>query len=1310
MPTKRKKAPTPKVKVSPTSSNSAGETRSSFPIVGIGASAGGLDAFEQFFTHMPPDSGMAFVLVQHLDPTHESILTDLLKKYTRMPVSQVTDKIPVEPNQVYVIPPNRDMALLNGTLHLKAPTMPRGLRLPIDYFFRSLAADQKDKAICIVLSGTGTDGTLGLKTIKGEGGLTIVQSPESARYDGMPVSAINTGLVDVVLPPKKIAEQLINYVRRSFGAEPQHAKDFLPGISDYLQKIFVLLRDHTGHDFSGYKENTSTRRIERRMAVNQIAQVEDYLKYLQHTPLEIETLFRELLIGVTSFFRDHEAFESLEQKAIIPLFTQPQESPRQLRIWVPGCSTGEEAYSVAMLLQEHKERLHQNIEIQVFATDIDQVAIDKAREGRYPDSIAADVSPERLQRFFVKDKDNNLYQVNRQTRDLVVFAVQSVIKDPPFSKLDLICCRNLMIYLGPELQQKLLPLFHYALNPGGFLFLGNSETLGSSQRLFHTIDRRWKIFQRAEISPDIKTVLEFPTAYPTKRELILPGSHMDRQVSLRESTEQLLLSDFTPNCAVINEKGEMLYVHGRLGKYLEQTTGEISTNILQMAREGLRMPLTTAIRKVSSNKKAQSIEGISVRTNGDAVRIKLAVTPITRPAAMQGLMLVTFTELAPPSPVSAEEIADSTDDDQTHRILELEQELKSTREYLQTTIEELETTNEELKSSNEELQSSNEELQSTNEELQTSKEELQSVNEELVTVNSELQNKVDELISANNDIKNLLDNTQVGIIFLDMDLRIRRFTPSATQIVDLIAADVGRPLGQFVHNLHYDRLGQDAQEVLDTLNSKEIEVQTQNTHKYLMRIMPYRTINNAVDGVVLTFTDVTQIKRAEEEIEQFAKFPYQNPHPVLRVSETGQILYANPTSAPLFATWQTQVGQSLPQDWSAFTTETLKTGLPAQRECQVQDRILSLECIPIMGAGYVNIYGFDITERKQAEEKLRESEEKWHGLFEILPVGVSIVDAHNQVTDTNPILSHILDLSPDALSKGEYTKRKYLRADHTLMPLEGFPSTRAIKEQQTIRNVEIGIEKENGEIIWTSVSATPLSAGAYSATVTVDITERKRAEQHIKAALEEKEVLLRELSHRTKNNMFVIRSMLALQAARTENEEVKRIVSDTEDKIYAMALVHQKLYQSEQLSQINLQDYLKELTSALARSRAVSADQVSIIVEAEPIAATIDTAIPCGLVVTELVSNAFKHAFPDDKPGEIVINLFKTADGMTHLCIADNGIGVAENFDFRKQSTLGLQTIFMIVEHQLGGTIRFESKNGLSCDIQFTDTQFEERN
>lgn len=981
-----------------------GEQPALFPIVGIGASAGGLEAFETFFRHLPSDSSMAFVIVQHLDPTHKSILTELLKKYTSMPVLQVQDGIAMEPNAVYVIPPGYEMLLQDGRLRLLQPPKPRGLRLPIDSFFRSLADSQKERAICIILSGTGTDGTLGLKSIKEAGGLTIVQSPESAQYDGMPFSAVNTGLADIVLPVDKIAEQLSNYIHHYFGSADHSVKKTKPEILEQLQRIFTLLREDTGHDFSGYKENTILRRIERRMAVNQLAGMKEYLEFLESSPLEGKTLFRELLIGVTSFFRDPEAFEQLGRKVIVPLFAQIGSS-HQIRVWIPGCSTGEEAFSVAILLQEQMELSGRNLDIQIFATDIDHLAIEKAREANYPESIATDISPERLQKYFVKEEGSPVYRVRREIREMVIFAVQNLVKDPPFSRLDLICCRNLMIYLGSDLQQRLFSIFHYALKQNAYLFLGNSENLGISHDYFRTLDTKWKIFQKSNTAIDVKTVLEFPYTYTAVHGAFQHEAHADRHTNMKDLVEGLLLSEYTPTCVVINESGEVLYIHGRTGKYLEQTTGEVSTNILHMARDGLRMSLNTAIRRVISEKSPYTSEEVSVEETGGTIHVKVTVSPILRPADMQGLLLVVFNEVTPPETNSVKKKS-AFSEQQAQRISELENELKSTREYLQTTVEELETTNEELKSAVEELQSSNEELQSTNEELQTSKEELQSVNQELITVNAELQTNIEELTLANNDIKNLLDNIQVGVIFLDMDLRIRRFTPSASGIVDLIPADVGRLLAQFVHKLEYNRLIQDVRETLDTLVPKELEVQNRDGNWYLMNILPYYTFDQEVDGAVLTITDVTELKHAEralaDNLTLYQTLVEASHDGIIHNDVDGHILSVNSRFVELFGF--DSVNEILESGITTFdllAPEEKDTVQSRAAPVFEADQIRNVEMkvrkkdgsrfdaefnttlirndqgVPVKLVTYVR----DITGRKQAEAVLRESEEKYSALF-----------------------------------------------------------------------------------------------------------------------------------------------------------------------------------------------------------------------------------------------------------------------------------------------------------------------------------------
>jgi len=855
-----------------------------FPIVGIGASAGGLAAFEAFFSAMPAwgDPGMAFVLVQHLAPDHKSILSELVKRYTRMQVREVEDGMAVRPNCTYIIPPNRDMAFLDGTLQLMEPATPRGWRLPIDFFFRSLAQDQRERAICIVLSGTGSDGTQGVRSVKGEGGMVMAQNPESTEFDGMPRSAIGTGLVDYVLPPAEMPAQLIAYVAHAFGKPPLSAPPQAPQSENALKKIFVLLRAQIGHDFSQYKRNTIHRRVERRMSVHQIDRLDQYVRYLQQTPIEVEALFRDLLIGVTHFFRDAEAFGALQQEAV-PRILAGKANDAVIRVWTPGCSTGEEAYSIAILLQEQMELLKQSCKVLIFGTDIDRAAIEQARAGVYPANIAADVSPERLARFFTHESDGGAYHVHKSIRDMLVFSEQDVIKDPPFSKLDLISCRNLLIYMGGDLQKRLLSLFHYALNPGGTLLLGTSESVGELAHLFATVDRKAKLYQRKDELPGARLPGAVSFLAPSPEDASRPrptARRGDGKFPLRELAERALLRQYAPAGALVSEHGDILYLHGRTGQYLEPAPGDAGMNILRMAREGLRRDLTTALHQTVALKEPVRRSGVRVKTNGDFATINLAVHPVPADpdaGVAAGLFLVIFEDTRPADPArpargaaavtSPESGEGATDAEKS--IAALKRELRTKEEYLKTSNEELETSNEELKSSNEEMQSVNEELQSTNEELETSKEELQSVNEELATVNAELQTKVTDLSRANNDMNNLLSGTGIGTIFVDHQLRIQRFTPAVTQVINLIPTDVGRPVGHVVSNLiGYDRLVADVQAVLDTLAPMEAEVQTQAGQAFQLHIRPYRTLDNVIEGAVITFVDITDRLRAREAVRE----------------------------------------------------------------------------------------------------------------------------------------------------------------------------------------------------------------------------------------------------------------------------------------------------------------------------------------------------------------------------------------------------------------------------------------------------------
>ncbi|NJD52508.1 MAG: PAS domain-containing protein [Candidatus Methanoperedens sp.] len=844
--------------------NKTADEEGIFPIVGIGASAGGLDALEKFFTNMPSDSRVAFVVVMHFDPTGKSIMADILKKYTNMEVFQVDDGMRIRQNCVYIIPPNKDMAILHRTLHLYEPVVHRGVRHPIDFFFRSLSDDQKEYAICIVLSGTGTEGTLGLRAIKGEGGAVMVQSIESAAYDGMPRSAIATGLVDFILPPEKMPEQLLNYVKQFYATGIRPEKIVSEQITNYLQKIIILIRNQTGLDFSQYKQSTLIRRIDRRMNLHQISRISDYVRYLQENPAEIQILHKEFLIGVTSFFREPEAFKALKEEVVPEIFKN--KTPDQtVRIWVPACSTGEEAYSLAIILKEYMDETKSDIKAQIFATDVDREAIEAARTGVYPENIALDVSPERLSRFFIKNSDS--YNVNKDIREMVVFAPQNVISDPPFLRMDLISCRNLMIYLVPEVQKKLLLIFQYSLNQDGFLFIGSSETIGESTDLYSPVDKKWKLFKRkGERTP----LLPVPGVIPSALRVEVPGRGeiKTRPVNIGELIEKMLLDTYTPPSVIVNEKGDILYIHGRTGKYLEPASGRPSLNVREMARQGIRTELNIALHTVVTQKKDAIFRNLNVKTNGSVQTINLTVRPINEPERLQGLIMVVFEDVPPREVPKPAELTSGSKQTEEY-VTEMEKELKYTRENLQATIEELQTSNEELKSTNEELQSANEELQSTNEELNASKEELQSLNEELVTLNAEHQTKIDELSKSASDLSNVLISTEIATIFLDNSLIIKGFTPSANRIMNLIRTDIGRPISDIVLNLKDVDLAKDSDQVLDNLVFREKEVEdTRNKKRYLMRITPYRTIDNVIDGVVISFIDITRLKHAEMMLEQ----------------------------------------------------------------------------------------------------------------------------------------------------------------------------------------------------------------------------------------------------------------------------------------------------------------------------------------------------------------------------------------------------------------------------------------------------------
>jgi two-component system CheB/CheR fusion protein len=845
-----------------------------FPIVAIGASAGGLEALAQFLGHVPVGCGMAFVVIQHLDPDHKGMMPELLQRTTLMPVVQAKNRIKVRPDCVYVIPPNADLSILHDSLYLLEPIAPRGLRLPIDFFFRALADDRQEQAIGVILSGMGSDGTLGVRAIKERGGLVLAQDPLTAKFDSMPKSIIDAGLAEIIAAAEKLPQRIIDTLHLQQPAKMAVSDVESVDQKSAFDKICILLRERTGHDFSFYKKTTVYRRIERRMAIHQLDRISEYVHHLRENPQELDLLFKELLIGVTNFFRDPATWAYLQEKTLPDLLAATPPGTT-LRAWVAGCSSGEEAYSLAIIFRELQEQRkpHERCSLQIFATDLDPDAIEKARRALYPANIAIDVSEARLKRFFVED--GNSFRVAKEIREMVVFAPQNIIMDPPFTKLDILTCRNLLIYLGAELQKKLLPLFHYSLKPGGILMLGSAESIGNFTDLFEPLESKARLFKRSNslLHPD---ELEFPTRhFPTKAAPPMEPKPETSTANLQTLADQLLLQKFSPAAVLVTATGDLVYINGRTGKYLEPAAGKVNWNIHAMARDGLRQEISLALPRALRSGESVVSSNLRVGNNGGSQLVDLTIFPIQEPAPLRGMAMLVITDVATPLEVAIE--TGKRSPRRAQRELELEKALAQAQQEVQRLREEMQTSQEEVKSASEELQSTNEELQSTNEELTTSKEEMQSLNEELQTVNVELQSKVDELSSANNDMKNLLNSTDIATIFLDNALHVRRFTTQATRLFKLIPGDIGRPLSDIVTNLTYPNLQIDAEQVLNTLAFSDREIGTTDGRWFQVKIMPYRTLENVIDGVVMTFNDISRAKILEKELRAVGKFPNAEP-------------------------------------------------------------------------------------------------------------------------------------------------------------------------------------------------------------------------------------------------------------------------------------------------------------------------------------------------------------------------------------------------------------------------------------------------
>lgn len=1102
----------------------------SFLVVGVGASAGGLEAFTQLLGALPPEPGIAFVLVQHLDPQHHSMLTDILSKTSKMPIHEARDGAAVQPDCIYVIPPDTSMAIRGGKLRLTPRLYSRHPHLPIDFFLRSLADDQKSNAIGVILSGTGSDGVAGLAAVKAEGGVTFAQDEKSAKFTGMPNSAIASGNVDFILPPKQIPGELLKLVRHSYRLR-QGKTETLPFSSDNggLNKVFALLRNLTGIDFTYYKPPTLQRRIHRRMAVQKMEKLDEYASFLQEHPAEVEKLYSDLLINVTSFFRDPQAYEALE-KEVFPRIVKGRTPNTPIRIWAPGCSSGEEAYSLAIVTLEYLGQIGMNIPLQVFGTEISEASLEKARKGLYPESISVDVTPERLRRFFVRVDGE--YVISKSVRDTCVFSRHNLVSDPPFSNMDLVCCRNVLIYMGPLLQKKIVPMLHYALKPNGFLFLGSSESVSGFEDIFAPLDKKHRIF------------LQKPT--PVRRHLDVaryrlgtgivqdggrfsPGAG-EKGLDVQKEADRIILANHAPSGVIINGDMEVLQFRGRTSPFLEPPSGKASFNLLRMARQGLAAALQIAIKKAKKTNAVVKKQSIHLQLNGSPGLVRIEVAPLPVASGENRCFLVLFEENIPakaePPPKSANRGAKSRLAE-NREISRLKRELADVQDAMGVLVEAHEASAEELRSVNEEVLSANEELQSTNEELETSKEELQSANEELHTLNDELRSRNHELGQSNSDLMNVMSSANLPLVVVGSDLRIRRFTPTADRAFHIIASDIGRPITHLRSRINAQDLEQLILQVIGSLTPQEREVEDSEGHWHLLQIRPYRTLDNKIDGAVLSLVDIDaqkQVSEQQRKAKEFAEAIVDTVRePLLLLDSDLRILKVNASFYEIFRVTPQETEHRFlyrigNEQWNIPKLRVLLENSLANSRGEVRDFEVEHEFpgighkIMLVNARRISesspsreplilLAIEDITARKQGQAALRASEERFRTLFQLGPVAVYYCNASGVILEFNYRAVQLWGRAPQP---GDTEERfcgshKLFRPDGTFMPHELCPMAEVLSGKiPEARNIEVHIERRDGSRIIVIVNIRPLKNERGEITGAIncfsDITSHRRAD------------------------------------------------------------------------------------------------------------------------------------------------------------------------------------------------------------------------
>ncbi|HEX4772865.1 MAG TPA: chemotaxis protein CheB [Bryobacteraceae bacterium] len=1427
-----------------------------FPIVGIGASAGGLEAFSELLSALPPDTGMAFVLVQHLDPAHESLLPELLAPHSKMPVLSVRDDLKVEPNHVYVIPPNTSIELKDGTLGLV--TREPGLHLPIDIFFRSLAAVQGSRAIGVVLSGNASDGSVGVRDIKAECGITFAQNEASARFGGMPRNAVATGAVDYVLSPTEIARELATLAAHPFlvPSRPGDSRsETLPEGDGALRRIFALLNNVTKVDFSRYKPTTVRRRIGRRMMVLRIEGMQEYGHYIEHHSAELRELYRDLLISVTSFFRDPEGFDALTKLLVTALLKRDKpEDP--IRVWVPGCATGEEVYSLAICLYDLLKDTQMSLPIQLFGTDISDVALDRARHGNYPIGIEEDVPPNRLRRFFTKT--DNGYQINKVIRECCVFARHDVTKDPPFSNLDLVSCRNLLIYLDQTAQRHVLPVFHYALKPNGLLMLGSAETTAAAADLFIPADPPHKIYTRRGITPRLPLEIALGSAGHDGTPMGVPVGSSALEV--QKKLDRVIQSKYSPDAVLINAEFQIVQFRGHTSSYLDPSPGQATLNVLRMATEDLLLPLRRAVQAVTETNAPVRESGIELTVTGQKVRVTLEVTPIPGLEAGERYFLIVFVREKSPTELSAESSRSesiSIDDD----LLRTQRELTDTRDYLRNLTEQYEVHSEELRAANEEARSANEELQSTNEELRTTKEELQSANEELTTVNEELQSRNQELNASNSDLKNLLSAITIPILMVDADLRVRRFNTAAGKLLELGPVDIGRPVGHIRGKIEIPRLEQQVKTVIDSLHPVSEELQDAEGRWHSLAIRPYRTTDDRIAGAVVTLQDIDPLKRglkAAEEARDYAEGmigTVREPLVVLdsdlRVQRATQAFY----DTFLVKREETE-GRFLYDlgngEWNRPRLREL-IGAALFRSEPFHDFEIEHD-FPHIGRRVMRLNGrripFPQAQRKMlllsiedVTERREIAEIRFQRLFETAKDGIVVVDIETQtVQDINAFFLQLTGMERDALigktledvgaklgvpgiersieaardsELVRYPDLELLRSDGERVAVDIVANSYRVGSQPVmqfnVRDVSLRkkaskalLESEqrfrlfvesvndyalfqvdtNGVILswnagaerllgWKETEAigmpastvfTPedVAAGEHQkeietartngradderwhmrkdgtrffasgvltqvcddqgnllgfAKVMRDVTLRKEQEEQLHRSLSEKDTLVREIHHRVKNNLQVIVSLLGMQSRHTNDPHVLAAFQEAESRLRAIAHIHERLYASDDLSEVEFGGYVTALAEELVQLHASTPNQIQLELDLADVVLHIERAIPLGLIANELILNALKHGLRN-KPGKLVVRLAYIPDsegrasnngdtGWARLQIIDSGPGLPVDFDAAKTPSMGLRLVNMLVR-QLRGRLEIGPPPGANFCVSFP-REFENR-